>query len=201
MGGFGKDQDASIPPEIEEAAGKLLQIGEQKFDLGFPLMEMGASNANDILAGGIGSYGPVIQNQLETARSTQSDNLVNMREDLVRGGITGTEYNAQMNDARLLGEQEVAGVPNEFLRPTLESAGQSAFGLVPEGLSGIQGAASAGAAGAQPGYQAGGWQGALGGAASGAASGALIGTYVYPGLGTAGGAIIGGLAGGLLGAK
>lgn len=200
MGGFGKDQDAGIPEEIEEAAGKLLAIGEEKFDLGFPLMEMGADNANDILAGGVGNYGPVIQNQLETARSTQSEGLVDTREDLVRAGITGTEFNTQMTDARLGAEQEVAGVPNEFLRPTLEQAGQTAFGLVPEGLSGIQGAASAGAAGAQPGYQAGGWQGALGGAASGAIAGAQIGS-LWPGYGTLIGAGVGAIGGGLLGAK
>ena len=193
MGGFGKDSGAEIPEEIEDAADKLLKIGEDKFDLGFPLMQQGATNAQSILAGGVGSFGPAIQNQLETSRSQQSRGLTDLREDLTKAGITGTGFEDAMAQGRLGAEQQVQSVPNEFLRPILESAASESFGLVPQGLQGIASAGQAGAAGALPGQQAGGVTGALGGAAAGA----LVGTSIFPGWGT----LIGAAAGGLLGAK
>lgn len=189
----GKNKGASISPEVEDAAQRLLDIGEEKFELGFPLMELGATNATDILAGGTGSFLPAIQNQLETSRSAQSAGLTSLREDLTRAGITGTEYENQMSSARLGAEQQVQGVPYEFLRPVLESTAQESFGLVPQGIQGIASAGSAGASAALPGYQAGGWLGALGGAAGGA----VLGSMLAPGFGT----LIGAGAGALLGSK
>lgn len=189
MGG-GKGGGAKLPPEIEEAARTQLGIGEERFALGFPLIQEGANQARDVLSGGVGGFGPAIRHTLEQARSTQSAGLTQLREDLTRRGITGSAFNEAMAAGRMGAEQAVAGVPYEFTRPVLETASGETFGLVPQGLQGIQGAASAGAAGAQPGRQSGGAAGALGGAASGAMAGAPLGPW-----GMAAGAVLGGVSG------
>lgn len=190
----GKGGGAELNEDVEEAAQRLLGIGEAQFELGFPLLEAGAQNAESILAGGVGNFGPAIRNQLELARGAQSQGLTQFREDLTRAGITGTAFEDAMGQARLGAEQQVASVPDEFLRPTLETAASQAFGQVPQGLQGIASAGQAGAAGALPGHQSSPWLGALGGAASGA----MIGSQIYPGWGTLIGGVAGGLAGGLL---
>lgn len=198
MGGKGGGVD--IPDEVERAAQQLLDIGIEQFELGVPLLELGAEQGQDVLAGGVGGFLPAIQNQLQEARVAQSQGLVQAREDLTRAGITGTELQNQLAQARFAAESEVGQVPAAFTLPLLEAATSEAFRLPAEGIQGIASSATGAASAALPGQQPGGIAGGLGGAASGALTGAQVGS-IFPGPGTLIGAGIGALGGGAKGAK
>lgn len=194
MGGGKGGGGASIPREVEQSAQQLLDIGEQQFDLGFPLLQAGAEQAGTVLGGGVGTLEPAIRSQLEQARSAGSQSLTNLRENLTRQGLTGTALQEALANQAFATEAAIADVPNQFLRPTLEAVAGQSLGLVPQGLQGISAAGSAGASAAIPGRQSGGIAGALGGGASGALAGSQLAGLI-PGIGPIGGAIGGGLLG------
>lgn len=193
-GGFGKNSNASIPPELLEAAMIFQDIGRQQLALGDPFLESGTADASTILAGGIpDSLRPAVSQGLENKRSAVSESLTENREALTLGGVTGSALQENLAANRASGEAEVARVPETFTLPVLESAFQQVFAAPNQGLASLGGALSAAAGGSIPGRTAGG----LGGGVAGAASGALTGFQV----GGPYGALAGGVLGGLLGAK
>lgn len=194
-GGGGKftGSSASIPPELQEAAQQLLNIGESQFDLGLPGLQTGAGQANDILlTGSTPALLPITRQVTEDARSAATTGNRDLTENLVRNGISGTEFQNTVAAGNFAADSAISQIPLNLAAPTLEAAAGRTFGLTQEGLAGIQGAASGGSSGIIPGRQAGGVQGGLGGAVGGAGAGASFGPY---------GALAGALLGGVNGAK
>ena len=199
--GFGKSTGATIPAEIEEAAGIFQDIGRQQLDIGNPFLATGTADASTILAGGIPeSLRPAVLTNLEAGRAAASEALTTNREQATLAGLTGSALEENLAGSRLAAEQQVGAIPSQFTLPVLQGGASQIFGLPEAGLQSLIGAATAGASGAIPGRQAGGAAGGLAGAAGGALAGAQLGS-IFPGYGTAIGAIAGGLLGGLGGAK
>lgn len=189
----GKGGGAAIPKEVEEAAGKLKGVGEEQYDIGLPIIQEGAKQAEDVLAGGFGNLRPSILRALETGRSQGSDVLTRTREDAALSGLTGTALQTQLARTRESVENDVAGIPSSFTYPVLESAATQAYQAPQQGLQNISSALSSGASSAFVNPSHGGALGGLSGAASGAATGMMVaGPY---------GALAGAVLGGAKGAK
>lgn len=200
-GGGGGGGTPKIPREIERLAEQLLESGELSFLQGKPLVEAGGADALEILQGGIPeSLRPAVLSATEQGRAAESAGQREFFEQLVRGGVTGSEFAAQTGAQQLAGEQRVADIPTQFTLPVLQQTAGAALGLPQEGLGDISQAAQILAGGSQPTRQRGGVAGGLSGAAAGAASGAAIGS-VFPGYGTAIGAVAGALIGGFAGSQ
>lgn len=192
---------ATVPPEIEEAAQNLLNIGEEQLGIGLPPLRAGGQVATDVLTTGSSeSLRPAILSAVEATRSRGSQEIQQLEESLTRRGVTGTQFQEATAPARVALADEVAGIPSSFTLPIFQQATGGALEQTGAGLQSLQAGLSAGASGAVPGRQKGGVAGGLAGAASGAASGAQIGS-VFPGYGTAIGAVAGGLLGGAKGSK
>lgn len=200
MGGGKGGGGTQIAPEVEEASRQLQNIGQQQFELGIPLTELGAEQAAELLAGGQGSLRPTILQALETGRSQGSQAITNAREQATLQGLTGTALQEQLAQNRVGVESEVAGIPASFQLPILQAAAQQAFQLPQQGIANISSGLSGGATAAFANPASGGAIGALSGAAGGALTGAQIGSMV-PGVGNAAGAIGGALLGGAKGGK
>lgn len=200
MGGGGGGEP-KIPKEIQRLADELLQSGEVSFLQGIPLAEAGGADALEILRGGIPeSLRPAITSATEQGRAAESAGQREFFENLVRGGVTGSEFLTQTGAQQLAGEQRVADIPTSFTLPVLQQTAGAALGLPAEGLGDISQAAQILAGGSQPSRQRGGVVGGVSGAAAGAGSGAAIGS-VFPGYGTAIGAVAGALIGGFAGSQ
>lgn len=201
MGGGGGNGAPQVPQEIQRLVDQLIQSGEADFAQGQPLVEQGGVDALEILRGGIPeSLRPAITTATEQGRSAESAGQQQFFEQLVRGGITGSEFAGQQGAQQLAGEQRIADIPTSFTLPVLQGTAGAALTLPQEGISDIGSAAQILAGGSQAQRQKGGVTGGLSGAAAGAASGAAIGS-VFPGYGTAIGAVAGALIGGFAGSQ
>ena len=183
-----------MPQEIQDAAQGLINIGEEQLGIGLPLLQEGGTIASDVLRTGTSpTLRPAIRASLEATRRRGSDEIQALEESLARRGVTGTQFQEAIAPAREGVARQVAAVPSSFTLPIFQAATGQALGQTEAGLQSLQAGASAGAAGAVPGRQAGGITGALGGGASGAATGAEIGGIP--------GAVVGGVLGAGKGAK
>lgn len=202
MGGGKGGGGAEIPQEVEDAARQLIDIGEQQFELGLPLFQEGGRQGLDILQGGAGALRPAILRGLEAGRASGSEALVDLRENLTRQGITGTELQTQLAEARQGIESQVSQIPSRFLFPTLEATASESLRLPQTGIQNISSGLSGGASAAIPQPGSGGVLGALSGAA-GSATGGLLAAQALSLSNPATAALAGGAAllGGAKGAK
>lgn len=190
MGG-GKSKGGEIPKEVEATAKILRDIGVEQFDLGFPLIQTGASQAQELLkTGNVKALEPAIRQTVEGARSNESTGMQQLMEQLTQQGVTGTALQQALASGRMGAEQRVAQIPSQFTQPFLQQVGGPAFNLTEQGLASIGQAGQLGGMAAGPVRQSGGAGGALGGAASGAMAGAALGPW-----GMAAGAVLGGVMG------
>lgn len=201
MGGGGGGSTPQVPQEVMRLAEQLLTSGETQFAQGLPLVQAGGQDASEILRGGIPeSLRPAILSATEQGRAAESAGSRDFFENLVRGGVTGSEFAEQTGSQQLAGEQRVADIPTAFTLPVLQETTGAALTLPQEGLSDIGSAAQILAGSSVPGRQRGGITGGLSGAGAGAVTGAGIGS-IFPGYGTAIGAVAGALIGGFAGSQ
>lgn len=184
MGGGKGGGGGEIPKEIQATAQTLRDIGVKQFDLGMPLIETGAGQAQELLkTGNVGALGPAIRSAVEGTRSAQSAGLRNTMESATQQGLTGTALQEALAGARIGAESTVAGVPAQFLTPFLSQMAGPAFGLPEQGLGAIGQAGQIGGISAGPGRSGGGAGSVLGSAAGAAATGLAVGGPVGAGVG------------------
>ena len=192
MGGGKGGGGGEIPAEIQQTAQILRDIGQEQFDLGLPLAQIGGNQAMQMLqSGNVDALMPGIRVAVEQERSNQSAGLRNLEEQIARSGLTGTAAQEMLARGRVGAESQVANVPSQFTLPFLNQVAGPAFNLTEQGLGSIGQAGQIGGMAAGPARAGGGAAGALGGAASGAMAGSMI----MPGIGTGVGAVLGGLMG------
>ena len=195
MGGGKGGGAGKIPKEIEDTAQILRDIGVEQFDLGFPLIETGAGQAQELLTtGNVKALEPAIRQTVEGARSNESMGMQQLMEQLTQQGVTGTALQQALASGRMGAEQRVANVAPQFTAPFLSKMGGAAFGLPEAGLQGIGQAGQI--AGMAAGPARGGGGGKSVGQVLGSVAGAAAGSFIAPGVGTMLGAQLGGTLGG-----
>ncbi len=123
------------PPVLIETAEELNQMGIDQYNLGFPTLERGAGIATDVLGQGFSkSLVPAITSLIQQSTMQSSQQMKTLQEQLVRQGITGTEYQSQLAGQRAQGGMAAAQIPFQVGQPILEAAGKTAFELPLKGM-------------------------------------------------------------------
>lgn len=201
MGG-GKGGEAVIPEQVEDIVRLLTEISGTQLQTGLPALQESNTIAQSLLQGQIPEgVRPVLNQATEATRSAGSEGVRATEEGAVRAGITGSQLQEALANARFAAESQTAQAGAAPFAQALQGAAGSTFALPGQGLAGLQqaGQIAGGATNVTP--QTGGVAGGLGGALGGAGTGAALGTAIAPGIGTGIGALLGAGLGGFTGAK
>lgn len=197
MGGGKGGGAGEIPKEIEGAAKTLRDIGVEQFDLGFPLIQTGAGQAQELLTtGNVKALEPAIRQTVEGARSNESMGMQQLMESLTQQGVTGTALQQALASGRMGAEQRVANVAPQFTAPFLQGVIGPGLNLPEQGLGAIGQAGQIAGMAAGPQRPS---QGKSIGSTIGSVVGGVAGSFIAPGVGTMLGAQLGGMAGGGIG--
>ena len=200
MGG-GKGGEAVVPEQVEDIVRLLTEISGTQLQTGLPALQESSAIAQALLQGRIPEgVRPIATQAGEAARSAGSEGVRATEEGAARAGVSGTQLQEALANARFAAESQTAQAGAAPLAQALQGAAGSTFALPGQGLAGLQqaGSIAGGATNVTP--QSGGVAGGLGGALGGAGTGAAIGS-AFPGIGTGLGALIGAGLGGFTGAK
>ena len=195
MGG-GKGGEAFVPEEVEGLVELLASISQGQVEAGLPALQEGANIASELLQGRIpAALRPVVTAAGEQARAAGSETVRQTEEQAARLGLTGTQLQELLADARFSAEANAAQAPLTPIAQALQGATGSTFALPAQGLAGLSQAGQTLGEATRLTPERGGAGGAIGGALTGAATAApLLGTPVgIPAL--AAGALLGGISG------
>lgn len=113
-----------------ESSKALQQISQEQYELIRPTLEESAGQVEEIVrSGGSTAQIPAIQKAIESSIAATSTSKKRTEENLVRSGVTGTDYQTILALLGQQGELTTSQIPFQYSAPIVQQAYATALGI------------------------------------------------------------------------